>query len=130
MNNPTSVLYEKERLLSIVKEFPDVIFVVDETYLLFRSDFSSLTLSDSATTYENLFVIMSLSKFFSLPGIRLGVMVSGALNRENYMNGFHIPYSVNPLAAPALRGGSLMTRPCWTTFVSDARQGRKDYSTY
>ncbi len=116
INNPTSVLYDRKELLKLVKNNPDVQFVVDETYLLFRSDFSTQSLVKDATRRNNLHVVMSFSKFFSIPGARLGVIVSGRSIIKEHNTKYHIPYSMSPFSALALK--HLITK---SDFVSRSR---------
>lgn len=102
VNNPTSVLYERKKLLNIIKNNPDTKFVIDETYLLFRGDFYIQSLAKEVLKRKNLYVIMSMSKFFSIPGLRLGVIVSNRKVVEKYNKLFHIPYSVNTFSTKAI----------------------------
>ncbi|HCI05048.1 TPA: hypothetical protein DEW47_03695 [Patescibacteria group bacterium] len=97
INNPTSILYRKTDVLELVRNNPETHFVVDETYLLFREDFTNQSLTKEAARYDNLHVVLSFSKFFSIPGIRFGVIVSDRDTVKKYTEKFHIPYSVNPL---------------------------------
>ncbi|QQG43310.1 MAG: histidinol-phosphate aminotransferase family protein [Candidatus Daviesbacteria bacterium] len=93
-NNPTSTLIEREKILTIIKDHPNTCFVVDETYLIFRQDYSQLTLTSLAQNLDNLFVVTSFSKVFAVPGIRSAFLVSSPLNIAKYKE-FHIPYSTN-----------------------------------
>ena len=79
-NNPTSTLTNKATLIEIISKHKEVLFVVDETYLLFGHDYSRLTLTKKAQNLSNLYIVSSLSKFFSLPGIRAGFLVSTPKN--------------------------------------------------
>ena len=102
VNSPTSVLYEKIELLRLLDAHPNVQFVVDETYLMFRSDAKYLTLTAEAPKRTNLIVLTSFSKFFSLPGIRVGAFVAHRSVVKNYNTYFHIPYSLGSLSQVAL----------------------------
>lgn len=96
VNNPTSVLHKKKDLLQIIDKNQNTHFVVDETYLLFREDYQSQTLAHESIKHKNLHVVISFSKFFSIPGLRLGVLFSNKKYIERYMEMYHIPYSMNP----------------------------------
>ena len=72
-NAPTGVLYPKSCVLSFCKSF-DGIVVIDEAYV----DFSSTHCMDLALKYGNVLVLRSLSKSYSLAGIRLGYVVGPA----------------------------------------------------
>ncbi len=102
-NNPTSKLYGRDDLLKLVKDNPKVQFIIDETYLIFRGDYKRQTLTNEVQTVKNLHVITSLSKFFALPGIRLGVIISNERTIASYTTSIHIPYSIHPLSCVAFQ---------------------------
>ena len=103
VNNPTSRLYRKEPLLNFVQEHPKTHFIIDETYLLFRRDYEEQTLSKEVSTVRNLHVVTSLSKFFALPGIRLGIFISNIETIASYIASVHVPYSIHPLSCVAFQ---------------------------
>lgn len=103
VNNPTSRLYEKEDLMRLVMDNPKTHFVIDETYLLFRADYIEQTVSSEVAVLENLHVVTSLSKFFALPGIRLGVLMSNSGTIASYVASIHVPYSIHPLSCVAFK---------------------------
>ncbi len=89
-NNPTSHYYtEAETLLDRgVKLF------IDEAYI----EFSQLkSFSPLVESYENLFVLRSLTKFFSLPGLRAGYALCSRKLAEKIENR-QPPWNVNSLA--------------------------------
>lgn len=96
-NNPTSILYDNDKLISLIESNSEIDFVVDETYLLFRNDYDTQTLTSLAYKLTNLYVVTSFSKFFALPGIRMAFIVSNPKNITEYKK-FDIPYLHNPLA--------------------------------
>ncbi len=96
-NNPTSTLIGKNKLLQLISKHKNTIFVVDETYLLFRKDYSKITLTMEAQSLKNLYVASSLSKIFALPGIRAGFLVSNPENIRHFTE-WRIPYSNNSLS--------------------------------
>ena len=95
-NNPTGVYLPSEGLLSVIRRFPETVFVVDESYLDFVVDLSA-SLVTQRPFPENLVVLRSFSKIYRIPGLRLGYAVAGPrlaslLWRE------YLPWSVNRLA--------------------------------
>ena len=74
-NAPTGVLYPREAVASFAADFPGVV-LVDEAY----ADFSGTTCADLATAPGNANVIVSrtLSKSFSLAGLRFGYCLGPA----------------------------------------------------
>ena len=82
-NNPTGALWTKPELTAVLEKYPEVIFVVDETYidyslLVDHHDHSHMSL----IIYNNLFIVRSFSKAFGLAGVRLGYIISHSDNIE------------------------------------------------
>jgi cobyric acid synthase CobQ/L-threonine-O-3-phosphate decarboxylase len=70
-NNPTGLLLDAEKLRCFIKENPSTFFVVDEAFGDFVEGFSSLT----RDLPSNAAVLLSLTKIYAIPGIRLGLAV-------------------------------------------------------
>ncbi|MEM0383428.1 MAG: histidinol-phosphate transaminase [Candidatus Caldarchaeum sp.] len=66
-NNPTGNLVERTDLLKLLKEL-DAVVVVDEAYY----EYAGQTFADLTSSYSNLVVVRTLSKAFSLAGVRVG----------------------------------------------------------
>ncbi|MBU0650679.1 histidinol-phosphate transaminase [bacterium] len=66
-NSPSGTVLKKEKIEEIIKKF-DGIVVVDEAY----ADFADYSCSSLVNKYNNLIVTRTLSKSFSLAGIRIG----------------------------------------------------------
>lgn len=62
----------REVINILVKNNPKTIFVVDETAIFFLQDWEKISLLSGGNKTSNLIVLTSLSKFFSLPGLRVG----------------------------------------------------------
>lgn len=82
-NNPTGALWNKSELIAVLEKYPEVIFVVDETYI----DYNLLAghhdrSHTSLIIYKNLFIVRSFSKAFGLAGLRLGYVISHSDNIE------------------------------------------------
>jgi len=77
-NNPTGCLLQrpdiKELLLASGRQQPWL--VVDESFLDFRADGDACTVRGLALGEPRLFVVQSLTKFYALPGLRLGFGVA------------------------------------------------------
>ncbi|MFH1217843.1 MAG: cobyric acid synthase [Pseudomonadota bacterium] len=67
-NDPTGRIIPRRELLGLISEKPDTYFVVDESYADFAADYESLAGVETA----NLLVVRSFSKFYAVPGLRLG----------------------------------------------------------
>jgi histidinol-phosphate aminotransferase len=88
-NNPTASQLKLEEVEALIEEFPGIV-LVDEAYAEY-ADYSIVSLIEK---YENLIVLRTFSKAFSLAGLRLGYAVANptlakALNRTP------APYTVN-----------------------------------
>jgi threonine-phosphate decarboxylase len=101
-HSPSGTLYSKEAILDLV-EFcreKDVIVSVDENYIEFAEKGEDNTMADYLKKYENLFVIRSVTKFYGMPGIRLGY----GLATESLIDTLQTvrqPWSINSLACYA-----------------------------
>jgi adenosylcobyric acid synthase len=92
-NNPTGMVPAADALLQLAAEHPQSLFLVDEAFGDFVQDFESLT----AHRPPNVAVLLSLTKAFAIPGLRLGCAVADpALVRR--VRARQPPWSVNSLA--------------------------------
>jgi threonine-phosphate decarboxylase len=101
-NNPTGQLWPPGTLIPWVEAYPEMLFLVDESFLPFRADEPAHTLISAVDRLPNLIVIRSLTKLYTLPGLRLGYAVASA-ERARRLRGQLAPWSVNALAQIAGR---------------------------
>ncbi|SFD70632.1 threonine-phosphate decarboxylase [Paenibacillus catalpae] len=94
-NNPTGQLVDPALILKLVYRGATV--VVDEAFMDFIPEEEKVTLIREAAVHERLFVIRSMTKFFAIPGIRLGYMV-GTPEQIAVLRRLQVPWSVNSLA--------------------------------
>jgi threonine-phosphate decarboxylase len=73
-NNPTGAIFTKESLLELSARFPGKWFIVDEAFIQFLENLQAETLLIGGRR-PNILVIHSLTKFYSLAGLRLGAVV-------------------------------------------------------
>ncbi|MCD6508334.1 threonine-phosphate decarboxylase [Candidatus Poribacteria bacterium] len=73
-NNPTGTAFERELLIELMGRFSDTTFVIDEVFLEL-SDVERSFVKDTLR-FDNLVVLRSFTKLFSIPGLRLGYSVS------------------------------------------------------
>lgn len=71
-NNPTGNCFAREDIESVIARNRETLFIVDEAYY----DFSAKTLLPLVKKYENLAVLRTFSKGWSLAGLRLGYLVA------------------------------------------------------
>ena len=72
--NPTGRLYPREKILSLIKKYPQNIFIIDEAFLEFTDQKS---LAFEVGKFSNLIVLKSYTKLLALPGLRMGAIYSG-----------------------------------------------------
>lgn len=98
-HSPSGTLYNKEKILDLVDfcNKKNVILSVDENYIEFTGKAKDTTIASYVKNYENLFVIRSVTKFYGMPGIRLGYGIAN----EGLIDMLQIdrqPWSINSLA--------------------------------
>ncbi len=95
-NNPTGTLLEKDRLIRLAEKHGRTLFVVDESYMPFVDGADTQTLVGEPAI-SNLVVLFSVSKIFTVPGLRCGFMTAAPDIIDRVMR-FYQPWSVNALA--------------------------------
>lgn len=98
-NNPTGRLLpaaEIERLVRVAASQKTII-LVDESFLDFQCDADAYSIKKLAGKYPNLVVLSSLTKFYALPGLRLGFAVASTENVQ-MMEKHKDVWNVNVLA--------------------------------
>lgn len=73
-NNPTGLVCDAGSLRNLADEKPDTFFVIDEAFADFVENMESLTVDRPA----NVAVLISLTKIFAIPGLRLGIALASA----------------------------------------------------
>ncbi len=110
-NNPTGKVIAADMLRALAGRHSSSIFVVDEAFGDFVEDFESLTRQRPA----NVAVLLSLTKIFAIPGLRLGCAVADA-NLIRRMRDLQPAWSVNTLAqavgVAALSDANYVRRTC------------------
>ncbi|MDD5304850.1 MAG: cobyric acid synthase, partial [Elusimicrobia bacterium] len=92
-NNPTGHVCGGAELRAFAARHPETLFIVDEAFGDFVENFDSLTRERPA----NVLVLLSLTKAFAIPGLRLGCAVAGAALARKIREQLP-PWSVNVLA--------------------------------
>ena len=70
-NNPNGKVKNLEKLLDIIVD-NNKLLIVDETFMEFVEEEEKYSLVKYVEKYPNLFILKAVTKFFGLPGIRLG----------------------------------------------------------
>ena len=74
-NNPTGNLFDTKKIEYIIKNTPHLV-LIDETYF----EFSNITFAHLIDKYDNLIIVRSFSKSFSVAGLRFGYILSNPKN--------------------------------------------------
>lgn len=95
-HNPTGKLFDLPELLDYLEKFDLV--VVDEAFMDFLPPMTPPpSLIDVVERYPNLVILRSLTKFYSIPGLRLGYAITHP-NRLQQWQQWRDPWCVNSLA--------------------------------
>ena len=95
-NNPTGLCVEAKELRGLARRHPAALFIVDEAFADFVDGIDRLV-SDRP---ENIIVLGSLTKFYAIPGLRLG-FAAGSPGRIGVLRRMMPPWTVNSLAQAA-----------------------------
>ncbi len=76
-NNPSGYCLTTAEIKKVVEGFCDIPVVVDEAYIEFSNEESAISLLDQ---YDNLYVTRTLSKAYSVAGIRVGFLIGNTKN--------------------------------------------------
>ncbi|MCG6944307.1 MAG: threonine-phosphate decarboxylase CobD [Deltaproteobacteria bacterium] len=96
-NNPTSTVFPRQLLLDLAASFPSKWILVDEAFVQFFDEPEEVSLIRQEPPQKNILVFHSLTKFFALPGLRLGAVV-GHPDTISRLRPLKEPWSVNRVA--------------------------------
>ncbi len=119
-HNPTGILMELESIVPYLEQFDLV--VVDEAFMDFLPPPQLGSLVPLVTEFENLVILRSLTKFYSLPGLRLGYAISHPERLQKWQK-WRDPWPVNTLAiaaAQAVLEDQAFQQETWD-WLADAR---------
>ena len=97
-HNPTGQLFSRENILPYLEQF--ALVVIDEAFMDFLPPNQEQSLIAVVQQYPNLVILRSLTKFYSLPGLRLGYAITHP-DRLRRWQQWRDPWPVNTLAAAA-----------------------------
>lgn len=97
-HNPTGQLWHREEILPLLKQF--ALVIVDEAFMDFLPPELQQSLISVVQDYENLVILRSLTKFYSLPGLRLGYCIAHPERLRRWQQ-WRDPWPINVLAEAA-----------------------------
>ena len=95
-NNPTGRLLLDRELVESILEVPQTLLVVEEAYF----EFSGLSFAGMVADHDNLVLVRTLDKAFSLAGARIGYLIAG----RTFLDSFSLSFDV--LAQPSLQAAT------------------------
>ena len=96
-NNPTGQLLDVSTTLGLIRNHPRSVFIIDEAYLDFTQDTLNGSFIQYISQYPNLIVLRSLTKFYALAGLRLGIAFADS-ELTTRLQAALPPWTVNTLA--------------------------------
>ena len=97
-NNPTGEVREKEVSTACIKQNPQRIFIMDQSYEFFTQ--KALLTAREAAEFPNVILLHSMTKRFAVPGLRLGY-ITACKELLHEIRTQRMPWSVNQLAIEA-----------------------------
>lgn len=101
-NNPTGTMLTQEEIvpIALAARARGATVVVDESFIDFVIDSARYTMRHLVKSYDNLIVLHSLTKFYAIPGLRLGFAIAPTKLIRQLERGKD-PWNVNTLAQAA-----------------------------
>lgn len=92
-NNPTGRSIPPESILDLARNHPETLFVVDEAFVDFADELPSII----PQRPRNVVVLRSMTKFYAVPGLRLGYLVASTTAASDIRDMIP-PWSLNVFA--------------------------------
>ncbi len=101
-NNPTGTLLNKDEMIRVLQaaKSQDIMVVVDEAFIDFVAERDKYSTVSLLRDFPNLFILYSLTKFFAIPGLRLGAAM-GSQELVKQLKTYKDPWNVNCFAQVA-----------------------------
>ena len=103
-NNPTGTLIRRTELEKLAEDLQErqIFLILDEAFMDFLDNEEDYSFVSRLATYPNAVVVRSLTKFYAIPGLRLGYALSCHPTCFEEIEGSRAPWSVNAMADQAL----------------------------
>ena len=96
-NNPNGKVKDLNELLDLMIE-NDKLLIVDETFMEFVGEEEKYSLINKIEQTSNLFILKAVTKFFGMPGLRLGYGVTSNKQIINNIYEYKEPWTINSFA--------------------------------
>lgn len=102
-NNPTGFLIDRLKLEQIASKLEEkqCILIIDEAFIEFTDDYPNSSFVPKLLDFSNTIVIRAATKFFGMPGIRLGYALTCNDGAYKRINDSQHPWNVNTVAVIA-----------------------------
>ncbi len=91
-SNPVGTFISQQIIIQLARRHPDTLFIIDEAFLDFQQEHSTV-----GGQIDNVITLNSLTKFFAVPGLRIGFGIFPSHYAER-LAAFMPQWSVNTLA--------------------------------
>ena len=100
-NNPTGLMPDHQLLQAIISRCGEhnITLVLDEAFIDFLPDSTGCT--DALAANPHVWILRSLTKFYAIPGLRLGYVISSDTERVALLRARREPWTINAFAALA-----------------------------
>ena len=123
-NNPTGTYINSLELQNLLKQLPSHLFaVIDEAYAEYVEATDYPNTIKLLSTYPNLIISRTFSKFYGLAGLRVGYLISHP-KIAKHLNNLCLPFSVNSIALAAAQA-TLYDHAHMKLSLTTNQQGRK-----
>ena len=96
-NNPNGKVKDLNELLDLMIE-NDILLIVDETFMEFVGEEEKYSLINKIEQTPNLFILKAVTKFFGMPGLRLGYGVTSNKQIIKNIYEYKEPWTINSFA--------------------------------
>lgn len=99
-NNPTGFYINKENMIFIIENLKEKAcsLIIDECFIEFTDDYPRTSFVSHIDSYNNLTIIRALTKFYGMPGIRLGYGITGDKSLWERVKECQYPWNINGAA--------------------------------
>ena len=103
-NNPTGFLTDNKFIEKVLNKAlkTNTVVVIDESFLDFIKENNMYSSKELLKKYKNTIIVKSLTKFFAIPGIRIGYGLCENREINEKINKIVVPWSINIIAAEAI----------------------------